>query len=188
LGVPLGYQADGRSAFSRAVEARRGVDVTTRDFAERVRISGRSWHARRARVVRRRLRQFGWGDWHTLFTSFGPNRDLLGREVGAARSTGGPRATLLLRRSFRNVRRASGVIPTQVAGRIEGSAPGRVRAIAVAVNGRIAAVGRSFHLRGQKNAEWYSVMVPEDSLREGRNEVEVLEVTDDGAMVLLARS
>ena len=31
-------------------------------------------------------------------------------------------------------------------------------------------------------------MVPEDSLREGRNKVEVLEVTDGGAMVLLARS
>jgi hypothetical protein len=31
-------------------------------------------------------------------------------------------------------------------------------------------------------------MVPEDALREGRNTVEVLEVTDDGAMVLLARS
>jgi hypothetical protein len=30
-------------------------------------------------------------------------------------------------------------------------------------------------------------MVPENSLREGRNEVEVLEVTDGGAMVLLAR-
>ena len=31
-------------------------------------------------------------------------------------------------------------------------------------------------------------MVPEDALRNGHNTVEVLEVTDEGAMVLLARS
>jgi hypothetical protein len=31
-------------------------------------------------------------------------------------------------------------------------------------------------------------MVPENALREGRNTVEVLEVTHEGAMLLLARS
>ena len=77
-------------------------------------------------------------------------------------------------------------MPTQVAGRIRGSGAARERDIAVAVNGRIEAVGRSFHLRGEE-VESYSVMVPEDSLREGRNRVEVLEVTDEGTMVLLAR-
>jgi hypothetical protein len=55
------------------------------------------------------------------------------------------------------------------------------------VNGRIEAVGRSFHLKGEAT-ESYAVMVPEDALRDGRNTVEVLEVTDEGAMVLLARS
>jgi hypothetical protein len=187
LNVPLGYRADGRSAYSRSVRARRGVSLTTRDFAHLVTISAPDWRARRARVVRRRLSRLGWGDWPSLFTSFGPNRDLLGREVGSARAAPGRKATLLLRRSFANVRRARGVVPTQVAGRIHGSTPGRERDIAVAVNGRIAAVGRSFHLRGE-SSESYSVMVPEDSLREGRNKVEVLEVTDGGAMVLLARS
>ena len=61
------------------------------------------------------------------------------------------------------------------------------RDLAIAVNGRIEAVGRSFHLKGE-TAESYAVMVPEDALRDGRNTVEVLEVTDEGAMVLLARS
>ena len=85
------------------------------------------------------------------------------------------------------MRRARGIVPCQVAGRIRGSDPSRERDIAVAVNGRIEAVGRSFHLVGEP-VESYSVMVPEDSLRDGRNEIEVLEVTDDGEMVLLARS
>jgi hypothetical protein len=55
------------------------------------------------------------------------------------------------------------------------------------VNGRIEAVGRSFHLRGER-VESYSVIVPEDSLDEGRNRVEVLEVANDGTLALLARS
>jgi len=78
-------------------------------------------------------------------------------------------------------------VPTQVAGRIRGSNPTTERDIAVAVNGRIAAVGRSFHLRGEK-VESYSVMVPETAMHEGRNTVEVLEVGRDGEMAVLARS
>ncbi len=187
LNVPLGYRADGRSAYSAAVRSRRGVRLTTRDFSSTVRISGGRWRARRAAVVRRRLRQLGSGDWASLFAGIGPNRDLIGRQVGGVRTAGGARATLSLARSFRNVRRASGVVPAQVAGRIRASAPGRERDIAVAVNGRIEAVGRSFHLRGEA-VESYAVMVPETALREGRNRVEVLEVANDGTMVLLAGS
>lgn len=187
LNVPLGYRADGRSAFSCAVRSRREVSLVTRDFSSTVRISGGRWRMRRAAVVRRRLRQLGSGDWASLFTGVGPHRELIGRRVDRVRTASTARATLSLTRFFRDVRRDSGIVPTQVAGRIHGSAAGFARDIAVAVNGRIEAVGRSFHLRGEA-VESYSVMVPEDSLREGRNSVEVLEVADDGAMVLLARS
>jgi hypothetical protein len=187
LNVPLRYRADGRSAFSRAVRARREVSLVTRDFSSVVRISGRRWKARRAAVVRRRLRQLGSGDWASLYTGIGPNGHLIGQELDATRSAAGTRATISLARSFGRVRRAGGVVPCQIAGRISGSGARSERDIAVAVNGRIEAVGRSFHLRGEPT-ESYSVMVPEDALREGRNKVEVLEVSDDGAMVLLARS
>ena len=187
LHVPLGYRADGRSAFSRGVRARRTVSIVKRDFSEVVRLSARAWKARRAAVVRRRLRELGSGDWASLFTAFGPHRELIGRQVGDVGSPARARATISLARSSANVRRSSGVIPTQIAGRIHGSGPGRERDIAVAVNGRIAAVGRSFHLRGQA-VESFSVMVPEDTLREGRNRIEVLEVADNGRMALLARS
>ena len=187
LGVPLGYRADGRSAFSRAVRARRTVRLVKRDFSAVVRLSRDRWLARRGAVVRRRLRELGSGDWPSLFTAFGPNRELIGRRVARVRARRGTRATLSLARSFARVRPASGIVPCQIAGRIRGSAPGRERDIAVAVNGRIEAVGRSFHLRGER-VESYSVMVPEDSLDKGRNRVEVLEVANDGSLALLARS
>jgi hypothetical protein len=187
LGVPLGYRADGRSVFSRAVRARRTVSIVKRDFSSVVRVSRREWLARRAAVVRRRLRQLGSGDWPSLFTSYGAHRDLIGQEVERVRTASGASATLLLARSFASVRGSTGVVPCQIAGRIEARDSKRERAIAVAVNGRIEAVARSFHLRGEA-AESYSVMVPEHALHEGRNTIEVLEVARNGTLALLARS
>jgi hypothetical protein len=187
LNVPLGYRADGRSAFSRAVRARHTVRIVKRDFSSVVQLPARRWRARRAAVVRRRLRELGSGNWASIFSSYGPHRGLIGRRVGDVRAASRTRATLSLARSFADVSRAGGVVPCQIAGRIRGSGPTRERDIAVAVNGRIEAVGRSFHLRGE-SVESYSVMVPEESLRDGRNRVEVLEVSDDGEMALLARS
>jgi hypothetical protein len=186
LNVPLGYRADGRSIFSRPVAARRTVRIVKRDFSSVVSISKKRWRARRAAVVERRLRELGSGDWASLFTSFGPRRELIGQRVADVKAASGVRATLSLARSFRRVRRSTGMIPCQIAGRIHGSGPTAERDIAIAVNGRIAAVGRSFHLRGE-SVESYAVMVPEDVLREGRNTVEVLQVEPGGQMALLAR-
>lgn len=82
----------------------------------------------------------------------------------------------------------SRVLPIQVAGSIAGGRPGSTRNIAVAINGRIEATGRSFHLK-ERTAENFSVLVPETSLREGRNTTEVFEIAPGGrALVLLARS
>jgi hypothetical protein len=50
-----------------------------------------------------------------------------------------------------------------------------VRDLAVAVRGRVDAVGRSFRLRGQR-PEYFSLMLPETALRAGRNTVEIFEV------------
>ena len=187
LNVPLGYRTDGRSAFSRAVRSRREVSLTKRDFSSIVHMPAARWKAQRRAVVRRRLRHLGSDDWASLYTSLGPHRELIGEEVTSVRSSSGARATISLSHSFARVRRFSGVVPCQIAGRIHDSGAPRERDLAIGVNGRIEAVGRSFHLKGE-TAESYAVMVPEDALRDGRNTVEVLEVTNEGAMVLLARS
>jgi hypothetical protein len=184
LNVPLGYRADGRSAFSRAVRARREVSLTTRDFSEIVRMPAARWKAQRRAVVQRRLHHLGSGDWASLFTSLGPHRELIGQDATSVRRASGTRATISLSSSFARVRRSSGVVPCQIAGRIHDSGAPRERDLAIAVNGRIEAVGRSFHLKGEA-AESYAVMVPESSLLEGRNSVEVLEVVN-GELRLLA--
>ncbi len=189
LGVKLGYRTDGRSAFSPAVRRRRGVAVTTRDFSSIVRISGPSWRARRRAVVERRLGELGSGDWASLYTGIGAHRELLGREPGpqAGSSAGAVRASIAADGGYGRVRRASGLVPAQVAGDLRGGQPGQERDLAVAVNGRIESVGRSFHLTGDAT-EHFALNVPEAALREGRNRVELYEVTAGGRLRLLARS
>ena len=187
LGVRLGYRDDGRSAFSRAARRIRRVTFPTRDFDAVVTVPGGRWLAQRRRVVRRRLGQFGSGDLSRLYTGIGPNRELIGRDVGAVARVSGSalRGTIARGELYSNVSRSSGVVPTQIAGLLEGGS-GEPRDLAVAVNGRIAAVGRSFRLAGQPT-DSFAFMVPENTLREGHNTVEVFEVVGGKRLRLLAR-
>ncbi len=73
--------------------------------------------------------------------------------------------------------RASPVFPARFTGRLVGGGPGAERDLAVAVNGRIWAVGRSFRLEGQR-PEYFSLLVPDRALRQGRNEAELFQVRD----------
>jgi hypothetical protein len=190
LGVRLGYRTHGHSVFGRTVRRRRGVAVTRRDFSAIVRMSGRRWQAGRRAVVQRRLRQLGWGDWASLHTGIGPHRELIGRRVaGLARAaSGGARASIAGASAFDRVRRPGGIVPAQVVGTLESrGASTSGRAIAVAVNGRIEGVGQTFRLAGLPG-EHYGVNVPEGALANGRNRVEVFEVTRTGELRSLPRA
>lgn len=187
VNVPLPYRADGSSALSRTVRMRRTLRIPSRDFDFVVRISGREWERRRRAVVARRLRMFGAGE-SGFYDGIGPNRKLVGRAVDELppASAASVRGSLAKPASWRNVRRASGVVPVQVTGSFRGRRRGATRAIAVAVNGRIEAVGRTFYLRGDP-VEHFAAIVPEGSLREGGNDVRVYEVGRGLRLRLAAR-
>jgi hypothetical protein len=189
LGYELGYRDDGHSAFGARVRRRRTVTLTVRDFSSVVSLPGRRWRELRRRVVRRRLRDFGSGDWAALFAGIGPNRRLVGMRAGelARAAGGGVRGSLAQAGLFANVQRAGGVVPTQIAGDLRGGDPSVRRDLAVAVNGRIAAVGRSFRLVGDPT-EHFAFNVPEAALREGRNRIAVFEVVADTRLRPLASS
>jgi hypothetical protein len=106
---------------------------------------------------------------------WGPHARLVGRAAGRyeRRETDGFAAVLDSPDAYRRVQRSSGTVPVFITGRLEG-APGEERMhLAFALNGRIAAVGRSFAAdEGQR----FSAMVPETALREGENDVEVLAI------------
>ena len=177
LGLRMPYRADGRSAFSETVRRRRSLVMVRRDFGADIKVPAKVLERRRRALLLDRLKRFGSGDWASLYTGVGPNRKLLGRAVAepAPKRAGKVRATIAGARAVRAVRKRSVLLPTQVAGPVTGGDAGDRRDIAVAVNGRIEAVSRTFYLRGSSQ-ESFAVNVPEVSLKPGRNRVEVFEV------------
>lgn len=187
LNFRLPYRAHGRSAYSRAVRTRRVISLPTRDFSRTVRISAPRYEARRRRNVSRRLALFGSGPLASLYTRIGPYRSLVGRRVGELRRVSPGRLRARLRGASAYSRVGRGVVPAQVAGSMRGGRRGAKHDVAVAVNGVIRALGRTWYLRGRRT-EYFAMNVPEASLRSGRNGVEVFVVRRNGALARVARA
>jgi hypothetical protein len=179
LGARVPWPHEGRSALHG--DGSTEVAIPRRDFSRVVAI-GRGRLERKRRDLRlRRARKFGSGALSELFLGdpwaaayrIGPHPELLGRTPGRV-----PAAGARARAAGADLLRAvgeRGVYPTRVVGRIDGGRARSTRDLAVAVNGRIEALGRSFRLRGQE-PEYLSLMLPERALRPGRNQLVLLEV------------
>jgi len=97
----------------------------------------------------------------------------------------GVRARFVEAGEYRNVDPRSTTVPVWVTGWIEGSPRGATRDVAVAVNGTIVGVGRTFHLV-RDQGENFSIVVPWWVFRRGRNDVALYEVRGNGAGTELA--
>ncbi len=147
-------------------------------------MSGRELAHRRSLDVERRAALFGTGSWSRLYR-VGPHQELLSRPVGELPvEDGGPRYRLRGGADLAAVDLRSGYLPSWVAGDV--LAGGGPRDLAVALGGRIVATGRSFHLEG-RGEEFFSVMVPEGAIRQGRNELELLEVAANAGLRRMTR-
>ena len=176
------YKQDGRSAFSREVRARHGIEVRTRDFEGVVRSGLPELKQRRAARRREHAERLGvggesavlYGDpWASAYR-VGPRADLLGRPIGALHADR-VRASLANRALYARVSPRSQVLPTRVTGSLFGVPPGSHRDLALAVNGRVRATSRSFDFhRGEP--EYYSFQLPETALQPGRNRLEIVEL------------
>ena len=183
LGIRLRRPVDGHSAFGPAVAARTGVSMVRRDFSGRVRLAAPEIERRRAVERARRARVFGTGPWHRLF-AIGPRPALIGRSVSSLPRTapGADRAGFAAPRGLTAVNTLAPTLPTWAAGTILSPGAGGSRDLAVAVNGTVRAVGRSFHLSGDRR-EYFSLVYPESALRRGTNEVALYEVRGESPVL-----
>jgi hypothetical protein len=146
----------------------------------------------RAVTIEQRARRFGTGaDIQPLYT-VGPHPDLIGRRIASlgvdvSRRADPIRARFWGSRRFLDVDLAGHDIPANVTGWLDGRKTAD-RDLALAVNGRIAAVGRSFTPMGAGLALEFSLMVPEAAFRNGFNDVRLYEVTGASHLVELGRS
>jgi Sulfatase len=173
LGVRLPDDADGVSAFSRDARRRDSVRMLERDLSGWIRLSGDEFERRKAEQLARKLELFGTGaDGPGRLFRVGPNAELIGRDADSL-----PALDVELENAgdYEDVDPSSGYVPAHVIGRVS-DGDDEFQDIAVAVNGTIVAVSRTFKLANDNDDEIFAAIVPESAFEEGRNEVEVLEV------------
>jgi hypothetical protein len=188
------WNQGGHSAFSEETRRRKILTLPTRDFAQVVRIGLPELDQRRLLWRRRWADLFGtglesevlYGDPWTMAYRIGRHPELLDRPVSQflVRATEGVSARVAHASLIEDVRRSADIVPTRIAGPLRGLPDNEHRDLALAVNGRIRAVGRSFDLVS-KRREYFSFMVPETALRLGRNRLELFEVRPGGTLLRL---
>ena len=139
--------------------------------------------ARRGAVLAQQASLFGTGSRDpALLWAVGPNRGLVGRslsEVGAARQLSARYDHAEELEAWDPTAKWS---PSHVSGTLSGVGGGQD--IALAVNGVIRAVGRTYKFAGDTR---FSVMVPESAFSTGGNEVRVVSVPESrGSQALSA--
>jgi len=171
-GVPLRWRVHGRSLL-RDRPRPRALRVV-RNEGGSLQVTTAALERGRAAALARQRELFGTGR-DSLFR-IGPHPELIGREVATIPQLERGRVRVRLRApgTTRTLNPASRYRPSNVIGWIEG---GRTdgRALAVAVNGRIAATGWSFRDMGSTGLN-VSVLLPEDAFRPGANDLRVYEV------------
>jgi hypothetical protein len=172
LGVEPSEEPDGKSVLSDAVRRRDGMRMLKRDLSGFIRLDGDEFERRKAELLERKIELFGTGaEGDGRMFRFGPNADLVGRPASAA-GPELPGVSLVNGGDYEDVDRSSGYLPAHVLGRVDGE-PGQD--IAIVVNGTIVAVSSTFTLATDPGETILAAMIPEDSLREGANEVQVLQ-------------
>ncbi|MEJ7714970.1 MAG: sulfatase-like hydrolase/transferase [Thermoleophilaceae bacterium] len=182
----IGYRTRGRDAFSSGVRGRHRLKIASRRAKGALTISTGKLARRKRAVLKRQVRLFGSGA-HSIYAR-GPNARLLFRPLASlrVRPQGGVRTKLVHPERFSKVRLSSTFIPAFVAGRIRGKRGQSTRNLAVAVNGRIRGVTRSFRLRHRKE-ESFALMIPPAAFRNGANSVEVFQVGKSRRRYVLRR-
>lgn len=182
LSVPLDWRVDGRPLVGRRLAGDGTVSVMKQNgslVSERLSVL----RERRTRAVREQVAEFGTGPFSRVY-EIGPNRELVGRSPASlAVSPSGSLAVKIDGATLLDaVDKGSGFVPSFIEGSVEGTSG--TTDLAVALNGTIAAVTKTFDQHGQRR---FSALVPEEAFRRGRNAVEVFSVEAAGSSIRLAR-
>ncbi len=184
LGLTLPADVDGRSMLAPNYRATREVRVFRRAGEAPVGRPFASVLAQRRATLRRQTALVGSGSWSELYRA-GPNAGLLGRAPGelVVRDREGTSATLVRPDLLQAYDPRDGRSPSHVSGRLDGEGlESGLLPLAVSVNGRIAAVTRTY--RDEDDVVRFSALVPESAFRPGANPVQVFVVSEDGGVVL----
>jgi hypothetical protein len=181
LGIRIPWKVDGHSAVS-------GTRPPTRVNVAGVIASYPAALEQRRRSLARQLGLFGNGSWGPEFAGTGGYRRLVGSSVSTLTATTAVSASAQVdevgSKLLRRYPRGSALVPSPLAGTLSGVHVGQ--AVAVALNGRIAAVSVAYRNPGGGPVR-FSLLAPESAFRAGRNSVRIFVLGGSPAHAQLAR-
>ena len=174
LGIKIPWHVDGRSLIGRRVPADGTVRIEL-GGGQAVSAPLSTLRPRRAQALAQQLATFG-GTPSSLYR-IGPDRDLVGKPLSTlqVQPSAGAGVELQGQDLLRVVDTHTDLLPTWVEGRLTGTHPSSAN-VAIAVNGRVAAVTKTFEGSGGTS---FAAMVPAGALRNGHNDVTILLVRRD---------
>ncbi len=184
---------DGRSLLRPIASQARRVTVFHRVGTQLNTVGGEytfsadALERRRQAAVRRKSALFGSGGGREpeALYRIGPHPELVGRRATTLpRRSGHATARIDQAADLQQVDPVSHFVPGEITGAIPNGRPGGGRPIALVMNGKIAATGRTFSLAAS-DVESFEVIVPEWTFQRGANEARVFEiVTRHGRLAL----
>ena len=169
LGIDVPWETTGRSALKADSDSPLvHVGQVTAPYPAVV--------AQRRRSFERQLRLFGSGSWGPRMAATGRYWPLVGRPIGTF-SLGSPveaKAVIdaIGSKLLRSLPRNSPLAPSPLSGNFPGLAKGGM--LALALNGRIAAVAPTYHSKGK---ERFALLPADSAFRTGRNDVRLFFVS-----------
>jgi hypothetical protein len=181
LDVRVPWRLDGTSLFAGGRQP--PSQIVVRSYTgDVVKVAWAKVESGQRQTLERKIRSFGSGE-DSLFAE-GADRRLLGRSILTFPNSRG--TTIHARVGQPSTVRfdpRSDIAPSRVTGTVTGAPGGQVMKLAIAVNGRIAAVTRT---TGTGGKSWFSTFVPDSYLRPGVNTftVLVMRMAENGELAL----
>ena len=182
LGVRLPFATDGRSPLDTSVPEPATKTVVHSGGRSRFTIAAADLPAK-SEMVARKLRWFGDGPEPYWTPLIAPARELQGRAIDQLKMEEDPslRITLDVAEELTRLVPEDTWVPSLLSGRVRGSI-GRTEdlALAIAVNGRVAATTQTYHdLNGQVDGAWTALVNPV-FYQKGFNDVRIYVVRGRG--------
>jgi hypothetical protein len=169
LGVRIPWKSDGRSVL-------KGGSGSNIVQLESVKASLADALAQRKRSLERQIALFGTGTWGPRFAATGPYWRLVGKPVEALNVAGTVDGEAIVdavgSKLLRSLPRGSPFVPSPIAGKFPNLKKGGT--IALALNGRIAAVSQTYQASGKLR---FSLLPSDTAFRAGRNDVRMFRVS-----------
>jgi sulfatase-like protein len=177
LGIRIPWHVDGTSTFHHVDPKRLTVMYAHGEAHPRL----QALLPKRQATLRRQVQLFGTG---ASLYRIGPHQELLGKDVSTlpTLASDGARGTIANQGLLRDLPSDPFVVPTPLVGAVHANGVDENQPVAVAVNGRVAAVGRTYREGSEID---YSLMAPERAFHTGRNHVQVFLVVGSGDSVQL---